>query len=85
MNVGLVTDYGSSMVQWMKNRGPVYKGPPKVEMERPSASYIVDVSLCFPNLFQLLLSLTDGTRCYLLQPFVTTPPKRYPRDTSILL
>ncbi|KAL8671479.1 MAG: hypothetical protein Q9168_004014 [Polycauliona sp. 1 TL-2023] len=38
-----VTDYGSSMVQWMRNRQPRYKGAPKVEMERPSPSYIADM------------------------------------------
>ncbi|KAL8893874.1 MAG: hypothetical protein Q9192_004834 [Flavoplaca navasiana] len=35
-----VTDYGSSMVHWMRNRQPRYKGAPKVEIERPSPSYI---------------------------------------------
>ncbi|KAL8802649.1 MAG: hypothetical protein Q9182_003665 [Xanthomendoza sp. 2 TL-2023] len=38
-----VTDYGLSMVQWMRNRQPRYKGAPKVELERPSASYIADM------------------------------------------
>ncbi|KAL8701891.1 MAG: hypothetical protein Q9201_004677 [Fulgogasparrea decipioides] len=38
-----VTDYGSSMVQWMRNRQPRYKGASKVEMERPSPSYISDM------------------------------------------
>lgn len=40
---GPVTDYGSSMVQWMRHRQPRYKGGPTVELERPSPSYIVDV------------------------------------------
>lgn len=40
---GPVTDYGSSMVQWMRHRQPRYKGGVRMEMERPSASYIVDV------------------------------------------
>ncbi|KAL8853106.1 MAG: hypothetical protein Q9221_001988 [Calogaya cf. arnoldii] len=35
-----VTDYGSSMVHWMRNRQPRYKGAPKVKMERPSPGYI---------------------------------------------
>ncbi|PYH95757.1 WD repeat protein [Aspergillus ellipticus CBS 707.79] len=39
----LVTDYGSSMVQWIRTRKPRYKGGHSVEVERPSASYVVDV------------------------------------------
>ncbi|KAL2808828.1 WD40-repeat-containing domain protein [Aspergillus granulosus] len=39
----LVTDYGSSMVQWMRNRRPKYKGGHRMEIERPSASYTVDM------------------------------------------
>lgn len=42
--IGLVTDYGSSMVQWMRTRRPRYKGGHRMEVERPSASYAVDVS-----------------------------------------
>ncbi|EEH37108.2 polyadenylation factor subunit 2 [Paracoccidioides lutzii Pb01] len=38
-----VTDYGSSMVQWMRVRQPRYKGSHKLERERPSASYTVDM------------------------------------------
>ncbi|KAF7567913.1 Drf-FH1 multi-domain protein [Pyrenophora tritici-repentis] len=38
-----VTDYGSTTVQWMRNRRPRYKNLPMPEMERPSASYIVDM------------------------------------------
>ncbi|CAL8581056.1 pre-mRNA cleavage and polyadenylation factor (CPF) complex subunit [Xanthoria parietina] len=38
-----VTDYGSSMVHWMRNRQPRYKGAPKVELERPSPSYIAQM------------------------------------------
>ncbi|OCK76530.1 WD40 repeat-like protein [Lepidopterella palustris CBS 459.81] len=43
MYQGPVTDYGSTMVQWMRNRRPRYKGASPQEMERPSASYIVDM------------------------------------------
>lgn len=63
---GAVTDYGSSMIQWMRNRQPRYKGAPKVEMERPSASYIADVCdprwrLCY---IQVLWSdLMEYDRC----------------------
>ncbi|KAH8695998.1 WD repeat protein [Talaromyces proteolyticus] len=38
-----VTDYGSSMVQWMRTRRPRYKGAHRMEVERPSASYTVDM------------------------------------------
>lgn len=38
-----VTDYGSTTVQWLRNRRPRYKHAPMPEMERPSASYIVDL------------------------------------------
>ena len=41
--LGPVTDYGSTMVHWMRNRQPRYKGGYQGEMERPSASYIIDV------------------------------------------
>lgn len=40
---GPVTDYTSSMVQWMRHRQPRYKGGARIDIERPSASYIVDV------------------------------------------
>ncbi|KAK2811380.1 pre-mRNA cleavage and polyadenylation factor (CPF) complex subunit [Emmonsiellopsis sp. PD_5] len=38
-----VTDYGSSMVQWMRVRQPRYKRSHRLERERPSASYTVDM------------------------------------------
>ncbi|CAG8961819.1 hypothetical protein HYFRA_00013995 [Hymenoscyphus fraxineus] len=38
-----VTDYGSTMVHWMRNRQPRFKGGYQGEMERPSPSYIVDM------------------------------------------
>ena len=40
---GAITDYGPSMVQWMRNRQPRYKGGAYLEMERPSPSYVIDV------------------------------------------
>ncbi|KAJ5103002.1 Polyadenylation factor subunit 2 [Penicillium argentinense] len=39
----LVTDYGSSMVQWMRTRRPRWKGEHRMEVERPSASFTVDM------------------------------------------
>jgi polyadenylation factor subunit 2 len=38
-----VTDYGSSLVQWMSNRRARYKGAHHYEQERPSASYVLDM------------------------------------------
>lgn len=50
-NTGPVTDYGATMVHWMQNRQPRYKARLQGEMERPSPSYIVDVSTpCINNL-----------------------------------
>ena len=43
---GPVTDYTSSMIQWMRHRQPRYKGGARIDMERPSPSYIIDV--CSP-------------------------------------
>ncbi|CZT06824.1 related to polyadenylation factor I subunit 2 [Rhynchosporium graminicola] len=37
------TDYGSTMVHWMRNRQPRFKGGYQGEAERPSPSYIVDM------------------------------------------
>ena len=41
--LGAITDYGPSMVQWMRNRQPRFKGGAKLEMERPSPSFVVNV------------------------------------------
>ena len=43
IRIGPVTDYTSSMVVWMRHRQPRYKGGGRMEMERPSPSYTVDV------------------------------------------
>lgn len=42
-SIGPVTDYGSSMVQWIRNRRPLHNGGIMLEAERPSWSYIVNV------------------------------------------
>lgn len=42
---GPVTDYGATIVHWMRHRQPRYKGSFVGETERPSNSYIVDVGL----------------------------------------
>lgn len=85
---GPVTDYGSSMVQWIRNRGPRHKGFPKVEVERPSASYIVDV--CRP--IQTLTSSAtipgyraySACRCFHPLQDSTPLPTRYLSDIFIL-
>ncbi len=46
---GPVTDYGATVVHWMRHRQPRNRGSFKGEAERPSASYIVDVSPCCPT------------------------------------
>ncbi|KAK3322269.1 WD40-repeat-containing domain protein [Apodospora peruviana] len=38
-----VTDYGATVVNWMRHRQPRYKGSYAGESERPSVSYIVDM------------------------------------------
>jgi hypothetical protein len=45
-HTGPVTDYGSTLLHWIRNRQPRWKGAYHGEMERPSPSYIVDVSQC---------------------------------------
>jgi hypothetical protein len=57
---GPITDYGSTMVHWMRNRQPRFKGGYQGEMERPSPSYITDVS----SKQAKLVSYTDGIRCF---------------------
>lgn len=44
LSKGPVTDYSSTVTHWLRNRIPNYKGSYNGEAERPSASYIVDVS-----------------------------------------
>jgi polyadenylation factor subunit 2 len=41
---GAVTDYGATTVQFMRNRRARYKNTPMAETERPSASYVVDMT-----------------------------------------
>ncbi|KAF2101126.1 WD40 repeat-like protein, partial [Rhizodiscina lignyota] len=38
-----VTDYNSTLLQWVRNRRPGYAGRVPLEAERPSPSYIVDL------------------------------------------
>jgi hypothetical protein len=42
--IGPVTDYGATITHWQHDRAPGYKGGYTGEAERPSVSYIVDVS-----------------------------------------
>lgn len=39
-----MTDYGATITHWQHDRAPSYKGGYTGEAERPSVSYIVDVS-----------------------------------------
>lgn len=61
-----VTDYGATMAHWMRNRNPRYKGASRGEAERPSASYIVDVSPCHGTLFLWIVVMLICIRCFLL-------------------
>jgi len=83
---GPVTDYGSSMVQWMRHRQPRYKGGVRMEMERPSPSYIVDV--CRPAALYgsyRWFNLIHGPRCYRRQPRFNGLSMQYLRGICILL
>lgn len=42
---GPVTDYSATVLHWMRDRAPNYRGGYTGERERPSASYIVDVRI----------------------------------------
>lgn len=50
---GPVTDYGATIVHWMRHRLPRYRGSFRGEVERPSASYIVDVGLAWKTIGDL--------------------------------
>lgn len=81
-HAGPVTDYGATVTHWMRHRQPKYKGSYRGEFERPSPSYLVDVS-CPSPVFQPLL--TRLFRCSHQQP---DPPMRqtpYQVDGSISL
>lgn len=54
-HLGPVTDYSSSLVQWMRVRHPKYKGGHRLEWERPSASYAIDVSSLFEEPWEFRL------------------------------
>ena len=65
-HLGPVTDYGSSMLQWMRHRRPRYRGGVVMEVERPSPSYIVDVRSsteyhCHHILYLMLVLLLDAS------------------------
>lgn len=51
---GPVTDYSSTITHWSRDRTANYKGSYHGEAERPSVSYIVDVS-CLPTNLLILL------------------------------
>lgn len=41
---GPVTDYGATTTHWMRHRQPKYKGGYRGDLERPSPSYLINVS-----------------------------------------
>jgi hypothetical protein len=58
---GPVTDYGATIVHWMRHRQPRYKGAFVGETERPSPSYIVDVSCSGSHLESCLTKSLDAS------------------------
>lgn len=61
---GPVTDYGSSMVQWMRHRRPRYKGGAAVELERPSVSYVIDVCSINTDLVEMSMQYQASLRVH---------------------
>lgn len=57
---GPVTDYSSTVINWMRNRKPAYQGSYRGEAEQPSPSYIVDVSAQVPHRALLLTCPPDA-------------------------
>ncbi len=62
---GPVTDYGATVLHWMHDRLPAYRGYYSGEAERPSASYIIDVSVVGSHyhLLSLTASLDAAAEC----------------------
>ena len=54
---GPVTDYGATITHWQHDPLPNYRGGYAGEAERPSASYIVDVSSA--SAWMIILALTE--------------------------
>jgi hypothetical protein len=77
---GPVTDYGSTMVNWMRHRQPHYKGSYLGELERPSISYMIHVSILDSS--ENTLILTDH-RCSLPQRDLHTLLRRFLPSISI--
>jgi hypothetical protein len=72
-STGPVTDYGSSMVQWIRTRRPRYKCAHRLETERPSASYAVDVRGILLSRFSGSSLANNSVRCFL--PWVESMPQ----------
>ncbi len=80
---GPVTDYTSSMVQWMRHRQPRYKGGARIDIERPSASYIVDVCDPCGHRYRTRLLMVDRCgRCYRPRQSPLMRLKQYLPNTS---
>ena len=60
---GPVTDYGSTVTHWIRNREARYQTPYFGEGERPTASYIVDVSRFIESAASMVVLTSD--RCFL--------------------
>lgn len=75
---GPVTDYGATIVHWMRHRQPRYKGAFVGETERPSPSYIVDVSCSGSHLESWLTKTLDA-----LPPCQVNNPGRLSAYTSL--
>jgi len=76
---GPATDYSANMAQFVHNRRPQYKGTMGFEMERPSASYVIDVSLCSAS-----AQIDDAIKSSVLTPLVDAPTPSPQRQCSRL-
>jgi hypothetical protein len=71
------------MVHWMRNRQPRFKGGYQGEMERPSPSYVIDVSS--PETKQNICPILTYYRCSHLWQGYTVLLTRFLLDISIPL
>jgi hypothetical protein len=74
---GPATDYSANMAQFVHNRRPQYKGTMGFEMERPSASYVIDVSLCSAS-----AQIEGAMKSKVLTRLVDAPPTSSQRQCS---
>lgn len=79
LQLGPATDYSANMAQFVHNRRPQYKGTMGFEMERPSASYVIDVSLCSAS-----AQIDDAIKSCVLTRLVDAPTTSPQRQCSRL-